>query len=225
MITKDRKTIAGMAVSASVIGLLAWAVISSLGLLGCGCAAPASTSQDTSPIAHFRWLDKDWGICASAQPMTAQEWLWLASQAAGQSGQGMGRMNSILKLNTDSEGSDNMAVISYGFSLEYDPISVAWQTNPVYHSELDKYIREVCHLIRPGTLIHCLHGDDRTGAVVYAYRRNCGWTDAQARLEMMTNGFHTELLGLAYFVDHYQPELSSPGTPKAWKAQLRSQRP
>ena len=102
MITKDRKTIAGMAVSASAIGLLAWAVISSLGLLGCGCATPKPGPQDASPIEHFRWLDKDWGIAASAQPVQPQEWLWLASQAAGQSGQGMGRMNSICKLNTES---------------------------------------------------------------------------------------------------------------------------
>ena len=205
MIAKDKKNIGYMLVSAVVLGALAWFISSLLA----GCANPTPGSQDASPIAHFRWLDKDWGICASAQPRTAQEWLWLSTQQAGQAGQGVATIDHIIKLNEDSEGSDGMAVLAYGFTLDYDPISLNWQTNPLAHEALDRYIHEICHLIRPGTLIHCTLGDDRTGAVVYAYRRNCGWTDAQARAELMTNAFHTSLLGLSYFIDHYQPELSN----------------
>lgn len=186
-------------------------------LLGVGCQTPTPTPPQGIPA--FRWIDKDWGICAGGQP-DSQGWIWLSAQPAGQRGQGVGRVDHIIKLNEDSEASDNMAVISYGYSLDYDPISVMWQTNPLCHEDLDRYIRETLHLVRPGTIIHCQHGQDRTGAFVYAYRRNCGWSDKDARLELMTNGFHEELLGLKYFVDHYQPDLQSTNTPKAWKATL-----
>lgn len=189
-------------------------------LSGCwsGCQTPAPSPAPTdSPITHFRWIDQAWGICASGQP-DAKGFAWLSVQPAGQKGQGIGRVDHIIKLNSEEEGGDLVATSTYGFSLEYDPIGLNLQTNPLAHDTLDKYIRETLKLMRPGTLVHCTLGDDRTGAFIYAYRRNCGWSDAAARLELGTNNFHEALFGLKYFVDHYQPDLSSTNTPKAWKA-------
>jgi hypothetical protein len=191
----------------NVFPILALLAIS-FAMPGCRTVTPGgcTTSTGDSPITHFRWIDQGWGICASGQP-DAKGFAWLSVQPAGLGGQFMGTVNHIIKLNSDSEGSDKSASLLYGFDLDYNPISLDWQINPLHHEALDRYMHECLHLLRPGTLVHCSLGDDRTGAFIYAYRRNTGWTDAQARAELMTNGFHTSLLGLAYFVDHYQPVL------------------
>jgi tyrosine-protein phosphatase SIW14 len=39
-------------------------------------------------------------------------------------------------------------------------------------------------------LVHCLHGSDRTGCIVAAYRMTyCGWTKAEAIMEFRAGGF------------------------------------
>ena len=46
-------------------------------------------------------------------------------------------------------------------------------------------------------LIHCFHGEDRTGLVVGLYRVFVsGWTPEQAYQEMLDNGFHPKFVSL-----------------------------
>ena len=54
--------------------------------------------------------------------------------------------------------------------------------------------------IRPGTYIHCEHGQDRTGLIVGCRRVWLdGWTKTNAWNEMIAAGFHPALHGLASF--------------------------
>jgi len=47
------------------------------------------------------------------------------------------------------------------------------------------------------TLVHCLHGNDRTGVLCAFYRVLVqGWSRARAWDEAILQGFHPELLGL-----------------------------
>jgi len=49
-------------------------------------------------------------------------------------------------------------------------------------------------------LLHCLHGQDRTGLIVGLFRiRYQGWPKLQAWNEMVEHGFHFFLLGLTFF--------------------------
>ena len=57
--------------------------------------------------------------------------------------------------------------------------------------------------IKPGTFVHCLRGQDRTGLAVALYRLKTGWTKEAAENEMMTNGFHKTLHGLWDFWEDY----------------------
>lgn len=178
-----------------------------------GCQTPTPTPPQGIPA--FRWIDKDWGICAGGQP-DSQGWIWLSVQPAGQNGQGVGRIDTTIKLNYDSEASDNNAVTAFGFSLQYDPIPQDWKTNVAQAAVLDRFIRETLHLMKPGIYVHDGDGKDTVGAFIFAYRRNCGWTDADARREMETNGW-SKLPGLQYFVDNWKPDLGSTNTSKAWR--------
>lgn len=48
-------------------------------------------------------------------------------------------------------------------------------------------------------LVHCLHGQDRTGLVCGLYLRSKGLTRSEAFENMLENGFHPFLLGLSYY--------------------------
>jgi hypothetical protein len=53
--------------------------------------------------------------------------------------------------------------------------------------------------------VHCLHGQDRTGLGVAAYRVTYGgWTKAQAEVEMLACGFHKSLVGLWWWWKRFQ---------------------
>jgi tyrosine-protein phosphatase SIW14 len=45
--------------------------------------------------------------------------------------------------------------------------------------------------------VHCLHGEDRTGAMVAIYRMQQGWTEQAAYDEMLKKGFHRIFLNLS----------------------------
>jgi len=78
----------------------------------------------------------------------------------------------------------------------YDPISF-WRQ---MIGPTDKQIQLAVTSIGPGTLIHCTHGQDRTGLIVGIYRREFqGWSKEAAYAEMKANGFHWELVGLWWY--------------------------
>jgi hypothetical protein len=56
---------------------------------------------------------------------------------------------------------------------------------------------QIVNAIRPDTLVHCEHGQDRTGLVIACYRVLVdGWTCADAEQEMIAHDFHKSLHGL-----------------------------
>lgn len=204
MITKDKWTICKMAVSAATIAGLIWFASMLLG----GCA---TTNTTENGIPQFRWLDKEWGICAGGQPTTAG-WYWLSVQSAGTSGQRPEKIAHVIKLNTEEEGSDSVAELQLHMLVDRVPISTLEQLDPQdsVAKPMAEKIRQALHLVRPGTFIHDTEGKDSVGAFVYGYRRDRGWTGAQAREELSTNGFHSVLMGLNRFVDEYQPVPAMP---------------
>jgi len=122
------------------------------------------------------------GVWRSAQPVTTADWDEV--QALG--------VTQIIKLNTEGEGSESQARLR-GIKVFACPIPFICQfaTEPDLQS-----IRDLIPFITDGTLIHCTHGQDRTGLVCALYRMSCGWSKQQAEDEMMSLGFHPELFGL-----------------------------
>jgi tyrosine-protein phosphatase SIW14 len=108
-------------------------------------------------------------------------------------------VTNVVKLNMVDEGSDNGAVHE-GMMVHYFPLSFVAQTfGPVPQDKLTDALTNIV----PGTYVHCLHGQDRTGLVIGLFRVRSGWTKAQAEKEMLARGFHRELHGLwDYWEDH-----------------------
>jgi len=101
-------------------------------------------------------------------------------------------VSNVIKLDTTEEGSD-LGALQRGMVVHCHPITLLEQlvTGPDL-VEMDAALREIC----PGTYIHCLHGEDRTGLLVGLYRLQQGWTKEQASREMLQHGYHTALMGL-----------------------------
>jgi len=105
----------------------------------------------------------------------------------------MAGVTNVVKLDQVSEGDDNGAV-SQGMVVHYLPIDFDDQLiGPVKWQQ----VTNATDFITPGTYVHCLHGQDRTGLIVAVYHvRHDGWTKARAEKEMLAHGFHKELHGL-----------------------------
>lgn len=163
-----------LAYAAGAAGLLALLV--ALALVN-GCAIRKNT---VNGIPNFKQVAP--GVWRGGQP-DAEGWRTLL---------GLGVTN-VVKLNTGAEGSD-IPALGCGMAVREYPISFLEQTvgEP---SRLSLAI--AVELIEPGTFVHCLHGQDRTGLVVALWRvRKCGWTKQEARAEMLACGFHKSLKGL-----------------------------
>ena len=119
------------------------------------------------------------GILRGGQP-ESEGWEYLRSVG----------ITNILKLNTSSEGSDDGAV-ALGMTVNYFPIDkihqIALKPNP-------EYVRAAVGKIQPGTFVHCLHGEDRTGLIVGCYRVWVqGAKKSDAYKEMNALGFHATI--------------------------------
>ena len=78
-----------------------------------------------------------------------------------------------------------------------EPMSGFWTPNDAQVNRIEAWLADPKH--RP-VLIHCLHGEDRTGLIVGLYRvEHEGWTPAKAYQEMLANNFHQLLV----FLNHY----------------------
>lgn len=140
-------------------------------------------------ILNFKPVDEPRGIWRSGQPMTPEDWALVKS-----------RVDNIIKLNGDNPDTDPGAAsdqpgIDLGLSLYVVPIRPITQIlNPI---EAAKEIEQVIWFPWERTLIHCSHGQDRTGLAVAMWRHKvCGWPKEAAEEEMLANGFHKSLLGL-----------------------------
>jgi protein tyrosine/serine phosphatase len=124
------------------------------------------------------------GIYRGGQPDCGEHWQFLKDLGVEQ----------VIKLNTDSEGSDE-AWTKMGGELFKVP-ETAWK-QIITEPDIAVQILTAVEFIRPKTFIHCLHGQDRTGLVIGAYRLKRGWSKREAYVEMLSHGFHPILLGLS----------------------------
>jgi hypothetical protein len=98
----------------------------------------------------------------------------------------------VVKLNPEKEGSDAGA-LALGMTVQRFPISFEQQ---MVGNGIETIVTKAAAAIGPNTLVHCSHGQDRTGVTVALYRINSGWTKSNAEIEMKNLGFHEELVGL-----------------------------
>jgi len=86
-------------------------------------------------------------------------------------------------------------------ALEFAPLPVtsfpisAWQiyVTGISQCYLQRILQSLMQFPRP-VLVHCQHGEDRTGLVIAAYRvRVCGWSKEQAWSEALKFGYRNWL--------------------------------
>jgi protein tyrosine/serine phosphatase len=131
------------------------------------------------------------GVWRSGEPKSTAGWKYLKSLG----------IKKVIKLNYDSEGTDQGAT-DIGMEvilLSIPPKSDLGSTLEIPDSAT---VEKAVELLSQGggILVHCTHGQDRTGLVVGAYRvKHDGWTKEAAWNEMVQHNFHQELLGLMRF--------------------------
>jgi len=172
------KVVGKMGIATAVLGALFWLILT---FLFGGCAT--SGADPASGVPNLDQVEP--GIWRGGQPKSAAAWAYL---------RGLGLTNDI-KLNTDEEASDQLA-IDAGFRLFYFPIDTMEQLiegpDPVAMSTALK-------ALVPGTFVHCAHGQDRTGLLVGLYRLQERSNAAAAWCEMTNHGYHPALVGLTRF--------------------------
>jgi len=145
-----------------------------------GCA----TTTTTHGVPNLHQVEGT--VWRSGQPSTPEAWRYLRSLG----------ITTVVKLNRESEGSDAGAVAA-GMTVIAIPMppSDIWET---LTQPAQSDIRRAVAAMREGhALVHCTHGEDRTGLAVGAYRVWVdGWPKRAARREMDADGFHQELVGL-----------------------------
>ena len=137
------------------------------------------------------------GLYRSGEPSTPEAWAYVKSLGVKQ----------VVKLNFEREGSDDGARQA-GLEVLYVPIQPEGDKDVfdnlkntfVKPSETD--LRTALYYLESGTLVHCTHGQDRTGLVVGLYRLKHGASKEAAYKEMLEHGFHPELHGLHEYWEH-----------------------
>lgn len=146
----------------------------------CGCV----TSPSGGGIPNLAQVSP--GVYRSGQPTTIAQWQQLVSLG----------VSNVVKLNTEAESTDDLAK-SLGMAVHYLPIST-W--DQIVAGPDATLLSNAVLFITKGTVVHCQHGQDRTGLTVALYRvTQCGWTKQQAEQEMLAHGFHKALRGLWEF--------------------------
>jgi len=138
----------------------------------CGCVMPQPDIPNLAVVSVHPL------ILRGGQPTDAG-WKYL---------RGLGVTQDI-KLNEESEGSDNAAAIE----VLRAPVNLRQQLG--FQPMPDLAALAIVDIHDP-TFIHCEHGQDRTGLFVALYRIHHGWTAQDAESEMLRLGFHKELRGL-----------------------------
>ena len=140
--------------------------------LFCGCSTP-------SDLPNFAVVDKGMGVYRSGQPTKAGFEILRTRYG----------VTNVIKLNLDSEGIDRLAPDQVE---EYIPITLAEQLFKTPAWKIESAVADVT----PGTLVHCSHGEDRTGVVVACWHLENGWSWVACSKEMDAHNFHHTLFGL-----------------------------
>jgi len=142
----------------------------------------------------------DTNLWRSGQITTQAGWDYIATLAHGQP-------VHVIKLNFPNEGSDEPAV-KMGFNVIEVPLQPEGDTDVLddvsglFEKPDASLVAGVEWLLShraPGEfwLVHCTHGQDRTGFIIGAYRvLTDRWPKRQAYAEMLAHHFHREIVGL-----------------------------
>lgn len=164
----------------------------------------------THGVPNLFAVDGDY-LYRSGQITSGEGWDYIAQLAHG-------RRIHVVKLNFDAEGQDLIAA-SRGYAILYVPIQPEgdqdlatdiWDTFKVPDAaNIARAKSELLYCkLHPDTdfcLVHCTHGQDRTGEAVGEYRvDDDGWTKVRAYQEMLAHNYHPELHGLHERWENYQ---------------------
>lgn len=179
---------AGWQVALDAVILFVFALALVWLLTACVTTQPGPT--DVKGVPNFKSVTNGSTVFyRSGQPRTPDQWLAIRSLG----------VSNVIKLNEQDESPD---ALPPGMVLRYYPVDTMQQ---LVDGPDPAKMREAMGYIGPGTLVHCEHGQDRTGVLVYIYRVSVQhWSPEAARLEMMTNGFHSALGGLDRFVRNWK---------------------
>jgi len=147
-------------------------------------------------------------VWRSGQPTTLAQWQFLHNDLG---------INYDIKLNFESEGSDKDAIAAgitvYTFSIQPEGDKDIWDNILNTFVEPDETtLNEIESAIEfgSGVLVHCTHGQDRTGLVIGRYRvLHDNWSKNVAYSEMIANNFHPDLMGLMYYWLDFDPPMQS----------------
>jgi len=136
----------------------------------------------------------DTNVWRSGQPTAIDQWQYLKSLGITQ----------IVKLNFTTEGSDSIAS-SIGMKIHTLSIQPEGDKN-LFDNIAKSFVRPDTKKLDTaeqiiesgvGILVHCTHGQDRTGLIIGRYRViHDKWTKDSAYSEMLKNHFHPILHGL-----------------------------
>jgi protein tyrosine/serine phosphatase len=148
-----------------------------LTLLIAGCSTSTLHVQEVEP-----------GLWRSNQPTTRLDWIKIKAMG----------VKTVVKLNMPEESSDDQAtelglhVFELGIEPRGDLMSITRLPD-----EHKLNLAEAMISMGGGVLVHCTHGQDRTGLIIGRHRVLAdGWTKARAYREMLEYGFHPALVGL-----------------------------
>lgn len=136
------------------------------------------------------------GLWRSGQPTTPDQWQYLKSLG----------ITRVVKLNYEEEGTDQGA-IDAGLTVHVFSIPPKGDLKTVVEKPDYATIMaaEAVMESSDGVLVHCTHGQDRTGLTVGVYRvKHDHHAKGDAWLEMLNHGFHPELVGLDAFWEDFQ---------------------
>ncbi len=170
--------------------ILAFILLLALVIFGISCHLNiASPMNYTDDVPNLEQVNP--GVWRSGEPRSDAGWAYLKSIG----------ITKVIKLNYDSEGSDDGARRAgmEVYELNIPPLNDLASTLDIPDSATVQKAVEILEQ-GGGVLVHCTHGQDRTGLVVGVYRvMHDKKTKEDAWQEMVDHHFHQELIGLMRF--------------------------
>lgn len=133
------------------------------------CAAPLAPRFDGFPLARFDRVTEDVYRASQPNPETMKALIERY------------RIRSVLKLNQRQP-----ETLPAGVTLINEPIGTRTALTP---ERIQRILDAIEQAPKP-ILIHCTHGEDRTGLIVALYRVRHGMSFAAAHRDMLAHGFH-----------------------------------
>lgn len=141
-------------------------------------------------------------LCRSSSPEPVAPGIFRSAQpdaAALRSARELG-VKTVVVLRSGVPGPERRAADELGLELVHVPMD--GMQMPTL-AEVDRALRAILDPAQRPVLVHCAHGEERTGAVIAAYRVVVdGWEPAKAEQEALEHGFGFD--GLADFLVRFR---------------------